>query len=133
MGRDGNKINQDLKNKSETDMKWNLWVINLISVTAEPSIGNIVSLLFKQILRKERKERAGIFTAEWRGFFIIISQFFFYIFPFDFGSCYGVNLAPVAGISPKCKTLLSYHIPVVSSWGSLQMPDYFMYSCQSKI
>lgn len=57
----------------------------------------------------------------------------FYIFSFDFGSCCGVSLAPVAGISPKCETLFSYHIPVVSFWSSLQMPGYFIYSCQNKI
>lgn len=67
MGRDRNKTNQDLKNKSVLNRhkKKTLGNQPYFCVTAEPSIGNIVSLVFKQILKKER---TGIFTAEWRHF-----------------------------------------------------------------
>lgn len=132
MGRDRNKTNQDLKNKPVLNRheKKPLGNQPYFCVTAEPSIGNIVSLVFKQILRKER---TGIFATEWRGFLNCCFSVLFYIYPFGFGSCYGVSLAPVAGISPKCKTLFSYHIPVVSFWSSLQMPGYFIYLCQNKI
>lgn len=89
MGRDGNKTNQNLKNKSvlnRHEMK-PLGSQTYFCVTAEPSIGNIVSLVFKQILRKRR---TGIFIAEWRGTFYYFSLLF-YIFHFDFGRCYKVS------------------------------------------
>lgn len=56
MGRDRNKTNQDLKNKSVLNRhkKKTLGNQPYFCVTAEPSIGNIVSLVFKQ-RRKERE------------------------------------------------------------------------------
>lgn len=58
MDRDGNKTNQDLKNKSVLNRHKIKPLGNqpYFCVTAEPSIGNIVSLVFKQILRKEEQE-----------------------------------------------------------------------------